>query len=274
MQGLDVLVGGRLVEPGVEQQLLDALVTGDALVRDARPGTSSRSRGRRWRSCRRAARPRRRRTSPCRSGRRRSRRARRRPRRHRRTRPCPRRASRARARPSGHGCRRRARRQPSGLRRPWRPLHATGTRCTGPWGTPFVGGSPSVTVGARALHQSSGGPPSMPVAKSPSLSFSGESGNSSTPSLNRPLCSTSISGPWRTPRAKSDSRSSCGSLLGAFGKPVIRLIRLRRMRVFCVSFHAYGLPKADPENSGRGRFTKPSESAHSIVRANVSRTGV
>jgi hypothetical protein len=113
----------------------------------------------------------------------------------------------------------------------------------------------------------------MPVAKSPSRSFSGESGSSSAPSLKRPLCSSSTSGPSRWPRAKSDSRSSFGIASFAFGEPVIGLFGLRRMRVLCVSFHAYGLPEAEPENSGSGRFTRPSESAHSIVRANVSRTG-
>ena len=273
MQGLDVLVGGRLVEPGVEQQLLDALVTGDALVRD--PGRVRRLDlavgGGEAAAAREAASPANE-PMPLRAP----------------AKP-PRSASAATApanAPMSSACESRSgspirTRMPS----PGTPAAISSSTALAAsscdryalhWtmGTPFVG-DPHQSQWARGRYISlRAGCPRCPSAKSPSLSFSGESGNSSMPSLKRPLCSTSTSGPWRAAAREVGLTFLVRDLFGAFGKPVIRLIRLRRMRVFCVSFHAYGLPKAEPENSGRGRFTKPSDSAHSIVRANVSRTGV
>ena len=209
MQGLDVLVRGRVVEPRVEQQLLDALVAGDALARDARRvgrldlavGVGEAAAALRSAVAGEQPMPR---------GSRRSRRAGRRRRRRRRTRPSPRRAASRSALPIRT-------RMPS-------PEHAGGQQGldglarASSWdmyalhwtmGNSNRLGVPPASSrfpGASALHHSSGGPPSMPVAKSPSRSFSGESGSSSAPSLKRP-CAPARSPGLRAGRARSRTRA-------------------------------------------------------------------
>jgi hypothetical protein len=71
--------------------------------------------------------------------------------------------------------------------------------------------------------------------------------------------------------ARIGLRGLCGMLvLEALGG------RLFRIRGLVMTFHTYGLPAAAAPDShaGSGRVRRPVSIAQSIVRANVSRTGV
>ena len=112
----------------------------------------------------------------------------------------------------------------------------------------------------------------MPVLKRPSTSFSGESGSSSWPSLKRPWCS--VPGDVLVRDAAGEVRLEVllGRVRLVVGAGLEALFDLLGRGGMIMMFHTTRDYPADEPSQAEA--TRPCRRAHSIVRRNVSATGV